>query len=307
MRGQASRGVWQPIRAPPAPPPPPPTRPERSGGRGSRLAGSGVDSGVVDGVGSTRNTTNSRGGGGGGSGGVRGRTGEHKFKLAADNKTAAAAAGDVLSDSESEDDEDDTPMLTPADARTAFDGMPLAEAASNSEITTKSMADDSSGAGVVNTEGVGGGRGKCFARDIAMEVLGDKRRKKRISDAERLANRMDAIGAEVRIYTSSRRRCRWIMRMMTRYTVRCTTSQRVKRINSNNAALGILLQPFKQRKFMLLSGVRADSSDCFHQNYVSPGKYAYDGCMLDAEPECHPARWYTCTIRNKPNAANGIF
>lgn len=209
MKGQASRGVWQPIRAPIAPPP---TRRE-----GSRPGGRSAGNGVVDGVGSARNT-NSRGGGcsvGGVGGGcdTRGRRGEHKFMLAADHVTAAAAAGDGLSDSESEDDEDDTPMPTPADARTAFDDTtgiirgeawgPAAASGSSGTPTTLVRDDGDSGTSVVRADEGGGGQGKGFARDRAMEALEEKRRNKRIDDAERLADRMFAIGAEVRKCVSS--------------------------------------------------------------------------------------------------------
>lgn len=180
-----------------------------------RSSGSGVvGSGVVTGVGSARNTSSrggggsvGGGGGGSGSGDARGGRGEREFRLAADHVTAAAAAGDGLSDSESEDDEDDTPMPTPTDARLAFEntaaagsvsgearGAAAANAAGGSSQTSIKLP---SGAGFVLPEEGGGGRGKGFARDNAIKALEDKRRKQRIGDAETLADRMDAIGAEV--------------------------------------------------------------------------------------------------------------
>lgn len=231
MRGQASRGVWQPIRAPTAPTP---ARREKGSGCGgcNSTAGNGVVGGVVNGVGSASSKAKSSRGGGvgcsssssiGGCGGgardgggdTRSRKGQHKFQLAADHVTAAAVAGDGLSDSESEDDEDDKPMPTPADARTAFDDTTTAgcrtisgeaggAAASRSSSEATKLLSTDSGGSIVQADGGGrSGRGKQFARDGAMEALEDTRRTKRISDAERLADRMGAIGAEVRKCGSS--------------------------------------------------------------------------------------------------------
>ncbi|CAM9441986.1 unnamed protein product, partial [Ectocarpus sp. 8 AP-2014] len=193
MRGQASRGMWQPARAPP--PPPPNWRGEE--GNGVRATG------IVGGVGSVRNRASP----GDDAPAVRGRGGDNTFKLATDHATVAAAAGDELSDSESEDDEDDAPMPTPADARTVF-GDTVAggvgeagRSLSGSSYTDPPLNSDGNSAACVKREGrLGGdvGRGKVFARDRATAALEDARRTKRLKDAERLADRMGAIGAEVR-------------------------------------------------------------------------------------------------------------
>lgn len=208
MRGQASRGVWQAARAPP--PLAVSSLSQLEDIEFRRYPDCGV-SGVVRGVGNVRNRTREAGvgsgrGRGGGSGDGVGMGGTRKFQLAADHDMAAAAAGDGLSDSESEDEEDDTPIPTPADARTAFDD----SAMGSSRGSGQPLHDGSEGtggevgtgaAGVVRAEGVAGAeisRPKGLERELAMSALEDARRKTRKSDAERLANRMGAIGAQVR-------------------------------------------------------------------------------------------------------------
>lgn len=194
MRAQASRGVWQPARAPPPPPPPPNWR----GDEGNGVRGTGV----IGGVGSVRNRASP----GDDAPAVRGRGGDNTFRLVADHATVAAAAGDELSDSESEDDEDDAPMPTPADARTVFDDTvagrvgEAGRSLSGSSYTDPPPNSDGDSAACVKREGrLGGdvGGGKVFARDRATAALEDARRTKRLKDAERLADRMGAIGAEV--------------------------------------------------------------------------------------------------------------
>lgn len=198
MRGQASRGVWQPLRAPT----PPPNRQGGEGKYGALTAGGGRGTGVVGGVGSVRDRASP----GNDAIAVCGRGRDNTFRLAADHATIAAAAGDELSDSESEDDEEDAPMPTPADARTLFDDT----AAGRIGEAGRSLSDgsdsdhhlnmDGDSAACVQPEGrLGGdvGGGKVFARDRATAALEDVRRMKRLKDAERLADRMGAIGAEV--------------------------------------------------------------------------------------------------------------
>lgn len=131
----------------------------------------------------------------GGSGGLGAGGRGTKFQLAAEHATVAAAAGDALSDSESEDEEDDTPMPTPADARTVFDGeASQAEGRDSSSGNEEASAQIDEGRGRVSRARERGG----FARDDAIAALEGARRAKRIQDAERLADRMHAIGAEVR-------------------------------------------------------------------------------------------------------------
>ncbi|CAN0008939.1 unnamed protein product [Ectocarpus sp. 6 AP-2014] len=195
MSGQASRGVWRPARAPPPPPPPPNWRGDEGNGvRGTR---------VVGGVGSVLNRASP----GDEAPPVRRRGGDNTFRLAADHAKVAAAAGDELSDSESEDEEDDAPMPTPADARTVFDDTVAGRVGetgwslSGSSYTDPPLNSDGDSAACVKREGrLGGdaGGGKVFARDRATAALEDARRTKRLKDAERLADRMVAIGAEVR-------------------------------------------------------------------------------------------------------------
>lgn len=133
----------------------------------------------MGGVGSAR-SIRSCGGRGGGRGG--------RFQLAAGHAVAAAAAGDALSDSESEDDEDDARMPIPADARTFFDDRAAGQSGSEASALSCRSHDGS---------GVFRAGGKGFARDCATAALEGARRAKRIKDAERLADRMHAIGAEV--------------------------------------------------------------------------------------------------------------
>ncbi|CAM9375864.1 unnamed protein product [Ectocarpus sp. 12 AP-2014] len=195
MRGQASRGVWQPARAPLPPPPPPNWREDEVNGvRGTR---------VVGGVGSVLNKVSP----GDKAPAARGRGGDNTFRLAADHATVAAATGDELSDSESDDEEDDAPMPTPADARTVFDDTvagrvrEAGRCLSGSSYTDPPLDSDGDGAACVEGEGrLGGyvGGGEVFARDRATAALEDARRTIRLKDAERLADRMGAIGAEVR-------------------------------------------------------------------------------------------------------------
>lgn len=113
-----------------------------------------------------------------------------KFRLAAGHAAAAADAGDALSDSESEDEEDDAPMPTPADARTMFDEAVAHGASSGGNEGASTQLEEGRGR-------TGAGRKKGFARDEATAALEAERRAKRIQDAERLADRMHAIGAEV--------------------------------------------------------------------------------------------------------------
>lgn len=191
MKGQASRGVWQPARA---------SRVSPGGGQdgGRRESGGGISEGIV---GRTRYMRSCGGGGGGGGGGgsgvdARGAT----FQLAACHATAAAAAGDALSDSESEDDEDNNPTPTPADARTAFDDSAAVQSGERGEPSN--VCDEALGSTKMDE---GRGRNcnrsgeKVFSRDDAAAALEGARRSKRIKDAERLADRMHAIGAEVRV------------------------------------------------------------------------------------------------------------
>lgn len=195
MRGQASRGVWHATRAPAPSAATPVSR------RGDKAVGRLPDSGVVSGVGRVRDRS-PKGRAGGGTGGAR------KFQLAADHEMAAAAAGDGLSDSESEDDEDDAPIPTPADARTLFDdtamgrspegGQPLRE---GREGGGGELRAGDGATGVAQSEGVVGvgvSGAKGFERELAMSALEDSRRRTRMSDAERLADRMGAIAAQVR-------------------------------------------------------------------------------------------------------------
>ena len=202
MRGQASRGVWQPVRAPPPARPPGLSRGEGPGG-----GGGGVGNGRT-GIGITAR-------------GKKNKKGDGSFILAADHAAAAAVAGDALSDSESEDEGDDAPMPTPADARTVFDdtaatagvagegggkeGLGGAASGGIDETATTGPGDGRGGGGVGggaqpggDSLGEGRGRAALFARDGALAALEDMRRKKRVEDAERLADRMSVIGAEVR-------------------------------------------------------------------------------------------------------------
>eukprot|EP00903_Cladosiphon_okamuranus_P011978 g11249.t1 len=189
MKGQASRGVWQPIRAAP------PARSRQC--RESRESRGGER--AVDGVGSTCSIMATCGGGvvGGDSGGDGGERGA-KFRLAAGHAVAAAAAGDALSDSESDDEEDDTPMPTPADARKVFDNT-AAGGQVGEGPSTGSSSDGGDSAQLAEGSGRKDARGnKGFARDDAAAALEGQRRAMRIQDAERLADRMHAIGAEIR-------------------------------------------------------------------------------------------------------------
>lgn len=162
MKGQASKGVWEPTR-------------DNSGGDACS--------------------------GGSYAGYPRGHTYQQnrvgrKFQLAAEPLAAAAASGDILSDSESEDEDDDTPLPTRADARVVFNPIiPFSEEGdpSGGKITA---ADDNS----PNVSKVPDEKGICdvFPRDRATGVLEAVRRAARVKAAEKLANRMDKIGAEVR-------------------------------------------------------------------------------------------------------------
>lgn len=163
------------------------------------------------------NHPNSAGRGGGN---ARGRY-DGTFRLAAEPAAAAAAAGDELSDSESEDEEDDMARPTPDDARVVFGA--AAEAAEDASSSPRSGTAAGEGPprkpeGTGGRGGAGGagggdsagrgrpgagrgrkiGRGGEFPRDRAIAAFEATRREKRERDAEVLADRMAAIGAEVR-------------------------------------------------------------------------------------------------------------
>lgn len=161
MRGQASRGVWQPLRDP------------SYGGYGRSLGVTtdGTDGGR-HGLKGSRNTT----------GGI-----DHGFRLAPEAVAAAAAAGDELSDSESDDGESSLPIPTLASARNAF-GL---ETGSTDEDQPNSNVEEEAktSSGCTNET--------RFVRDEAMATLEDTWRAKREICAEVLVNRMGVIAAEV--------------------------------------------------------------------------------------------------------------
>ena len=203
MKGQASRGVWQPIREAAIPA----LQAYDLKFDGARDVSSSAGAGA-------RNHPNSVGGGGGN---ARGRY-DGTFRLAAEPAAAAAAAGDELSDSESEDDEDDMARPTPDDARVVFSVAAEAAEEAPSSPRSETAAGEVPPGGSGGTGGPGGpgggvsggrdrpgagrdrkiGRGGEFPRDHATAAFESARREKRERDAEVLADRMSAIGAEVR-------------------------------------------------------------------------------------------------------------
>ncbi|CAM9316812.1 unnamed protein product [Laminaria digitata] len=201
MKGQASRGVWQPIRgaaAAAAAAAVPSLQADEGGGRG----GGGGEGGGEGGRGSASRGKN-----------FDGRAGAGTFRLATEPAAAAAAAGDELSDSESEDDEDDVARPTPDDARIVFGAATEAAEDALSSPRSGTAGVPSGGHGGPGGPGGGGGskggtpgggrgrkigRGGRFRRDRAFAAFESLRRDKRESDAEVLADRMGAIGAEVR-------------------------------------------------------------------------------------------------------------
>lgn len=161
MKGQASRGVWQPLR-------------DLSYGGYGRSLGDTTDGtdGGSDGLKRSRYAT----------GGI-----DHGFRLAPEAIAAAAAAGDELSDSESDDGESSLPIPTLASARKAF------------VLETRSAGDErpNSNIGAESKITSGCTNETRFTRDEAMATLEDTWRAKRETDAEVLVNRMGVIAAEV--------------------------------------------------------------------------------------------------------------
>lgn len=161
MRGHASRGVWQPLRDP------------SYGGYGRSL---GVTTDGTDGSshGHKRSRYSTRGV-------------DRGFQLAPEAFAAAAAAGDELSDSESDDGESSLPIPTLASARNAF------------VLETGSAGDDqpNSNVGAEAKPSSGCTSETRFMRDEAMATLEDTWRAKREICAEVLVNRMGVIAAEV--------------------------------------------------------------------------------------------------------------
>lgn len=151
MRGQASRGVWQPIGRP------------------------------------SMNWRHYNGKKGDGS------VARHHqpFRLSCDVVAAATAAGDQLSDSESEDDEGDISRPTPAEARVIFD----ATAVSDAEDI---LSSGNTGEEMERKDHRSERAKQTFARDDACAALEAASRCKRDLDAEMLSDRIGAISAEVR-------------------------------------------------------------------------------------------------------------
>lgn len=201
MRGQASRGVWYPSKAPAHSP--------------NRLRCGHEDDNAKSGEEHTGRDMESRGKQARGGRGVRGGP----FELAAEVVSAAAAAGDQLSESESDDDGESTAIPTPAAARTIFDAPPAAAVASAAAVQTENdgvalahgdgnkcdMFDAGRGIEVCGHRNVYkvGGRGtqEVFERDLATAALVRARRSTRNRDASRLSDRMGGIAAKVGLAT----------------------------------------------------------------------------------------------------------
>lgn len=196
MKGQSSRGVWQPQRGPKL------AWKENTGNSGCGISGEvanntrGRDS-------KTSRADADRA--------VEGARGTHRnFELAPEVACAAAMAGDGLSDSESEDEGDEAPRPTPEDARLFFDVAAAGAAEQATEVLSVGRdtataetrenkdTDDARGSITGGSLGRGGPKeGVMFAREIAVAKLERVRTSARERDAERLATRMGAIAAEV--------------------------------------------------------------------------------------------------------------
>ena len=161
MSGQASRGVWQPLKT--------------ASFERQICSSNAVNNGVNGGRTAPEVSRYAARGAGRG------------FRLAPEAVAAAAVAGDDLSDSESDDGEGYAPRLTVDNARNVFDPEPEHE----DDSSTKGDQDGAVGSAE------GGARGSPFARDKALAALEDAIRVERDANAERLADRMGTIAAEV--------------------------------------------------------------------------------------------------------------
>lgn len=121
------------------------------------------------------------------------------FELAAEAISAAAVAGDQLSESESDDEGESTAIPTPALARTMFDATPAADTVEPEQTNVAGTH------GSRNSSERGGRRTQVlFERDQATATLARARRLRRNRDASRLSDRMGGIGAKVGLTASAK-------------------------------------------------------------------------------------------------------